>query len=390
MADYRFVPSGGSAPYDADGTPAGQYYANDALDGEGNLVPGAVGMSKAQFASNATGATAENPWYLAPQNGSAWTNFRDTASGFLSSPGGQLISGPLIGAGLTSLGINPMDALTKLWGGGTPTIPGLNLDGGWDAYGGGPQPPITDPLENMRTPEDYAGTPPLAPNLRPQTPQNIMQNFGGSTDEFGNLLTDNFGASALSSPSFFDSAKSLFSDIGGLKGVNSALSFGSGIYGLYNAYQQKKLAQQMAAKADPWTTSGGRAVADTQLQELLKDPSAAAKNDPSYALRLQAASRGAAQYGEGSGKMAVDAANASTSWYNDRLQQLGGLAGANANPANAAEIALRGRGAADKFAGDSLATIGYGANAPSGIPPAMMQQMMLMMQQNLAGRGANP
>lgn len=58
-------------------------------------------MSKDQFASynKATGAAGEKPWYIAPQNGSQWTNFRDSATGFAQSPGGGLILGA-VGGGL--------------------------------------------------------------------------------------------------------------------------------------------------------------------------------------------------------------------------------------------------------------------------------------------------
>lgn len=226
--------------------------------------------------------------------------------------------------------------------------------------------------------------------------------FSASGDSQGNLFAggamSNFGSNLLSGSPFSFSgadpmaglptgssggfASDLMNYLSSGKGINSALSVGSGIYGLI---QQQKLRQQALAaqkQADPWGASGGRAAADSQLQQFMRDPSAAAAADPSYALRLQAAQRAAAPYGQGSGKMAIDAAGASTSWYNDRLAQLGSLAGTGINPGTGAQLSLEGNIGANKLAGDSLASIGYGAGNAT-VPPAMMQQLMIRMMQQM-------
>lgn len=172
---------------------------------------------------------------------------------------------------------------------------------------------------------------------------------------------------------------------GGLFGNNplsSALSVGSGIYGLYQQNELRKKALEAMKLSDPWGTSGGRAGADAQLQALLRDPTGAAQNDPAYKLRIQAAQRANGAYGQGSGRMAVAAADASTDWYNTRLAQLGGLAGAGLNPANAAQVGLGGMESANTLAGQSLASIGYGVGGGgTGIPPAMQQQLMQRIMQ---------
>ena len=145
-----------------------------------------------------------------------------------------------------------------------------------------------------------------------------------------------------------------------------AMSIGSGIYGMSQADALRKQALLAQQKADPWGNSGGRALADTQLQDLMNNPSQVAARDPSYALRMQAASRANAQYGQDSGAMSVAAANASTDWYNQRLGQLSGLAGASQNPASAYQVGMTGQVGANTLASQSLASIGYGVTSAGG------------------------
>lgn len=141
--------------------------------------------------------------------------------------------------------------------------------------------------------------------------------------------------------------------------VNPATLFGigSGLYNIGQAGKLADLAQQQALRATPWDTSGGRSLADMQLQALLRDPGQAAQNDPSYQLRLQAAQRGASMQGSGSGAMAVQAANASTSWLNDRIAQLSGLAGAGINPAYGGQLAISGTNSANTLRNQGISDI---------------------------------
>ena len=150
------------------------------------------------------------------------------------------------------------------------------------------------------------------------------------------------------------------------KDLNTLTSIGSGLYGLGNAAAMRGMAGNAMNRADPWGASGGRAGADAQLQALLRDPTGAAQNDPAFKLRMQAAMRANAPMGTNSGAMATAAANASTDWYNNRLSQLGGISGANVNPAQAQQLGLEGTGMANTLAGNSLASIGFGINNATG------------------------
>lgn len=185
--------------------------------------------------------------------------------------------------------------------------------------------------------------------------------------------------------------------------------------------------QAAIAGADPWGTSGGRALADAQLQALMRDPSQVAASDPAYALRIQAAQRAMGGYGQDSGAMAVAGANASTDWLNQRqlalasLENMGNPVGAQQvglgvgqlgvqqgqlgvqqgqlgldterTKANlelskaglgldAAKLKLAGQMGANSLAGQSLASLGYGATQLTGgnttIPPEVLRYLQQM------------
>lgn len=182
-------------------------------------------------------------------------------------------------------------------------------------------------------------------------------------------------------PAAAGSSQGFMSQLGNLmpsaKNLNTLSSIGSGLYGLSNAAAMRGMAGNAMNRGDPWGASGGRAGADAQLQALLRDPTGAAQNDPAFKLRMQAAMRANAPMGTNSGAMATAAANASTDWYNNRLSQLGGISGANVNPAQAQQLGLEGTGMANTLAGSSLASIGFGINnatggsAGSNMPPSV-------------------
>jgi hypothetical protein len=171
-------------------------------------------------------------------------------------------------------------------------------------------------------------------------------------------------------PAAAGSSQGFMSQLGNLmpsaKNLNTLSSIGSGLYGLSNAAAMRGMAGNAMNRGDPWGASGGRAGADAQLQALLRDPTGAAQNDPAFKLRMQAAMRANAPMGTNSGAMATAAANASTDWYNNRLSQLGGISGANVNPAQAQQLGLEGTGMANTLAGNSLASIGFGINNATG------------------------
>lgn len=146
-----------------------------------------------------------------------------------------------------------------------------------------------------------------------------------------------------------------------LNNPQSLLAIGSGIAGIVQGNQQQDQATLAAAAANPWGTSGGRALADTQLQSLMRDPMQTAATDPSYQLRIQGAQRAMGAYGQDSGAMSIAGANASTDWYNQRLEQLSKLAGAGFDPANAGTLQQTGYQQGVNTIGQGLGSFGYAA-----------------------------
>lgn len=192
-----------------------------------------------------------------------------------------------------------------------------------------------------------------------------------SAAALGSLGGGTAGAAAAS-PSIFSTA---------MKYANPAMSIYSGITGLQKQKELERMARLAAAQSDPWGNSGGRSLADAQLQQLLRDPSAVAENDPAYKLRIQGAQRANAQFGQDSGAMSVAGANASTNWYNERLAQLGALAGSGVNPGTGAQIGLNGQIAANEQASQSLGSIGYGIGQLTGQGGLTPQQQLMLLQQ---------
>lgn len=153
----------------------------------------------------------------------------------------------------------------------------------------------------------------------------------------------------------------------------------SGIKGLLEAEQMKRAARRAAAGADPWGMSGGRTLADSQLQELLRNPEAVAATDPAFKLRVMGAQRANAQYGQDSGAMSIAGANASTDWYNARLAQLAGLAGGTVAPGAGGGIMVQGLDNAFDASSAALASLGYAAGTAGGgsggLTPAQRAQL---------------
>jgi len=149
---------------------------------------------------------------------------------------------------------------------------------------------------------------------------------------------------------------------------SNLMSMGSGIYGLMEADKLKKMAMLAQQQADPWGASGGRAMAGGQLQQLLQDPNMVTSM-PGWKAGLQAVQRKMGTM-PGSGNMMSALSEYGGNFYNNALSQLGGLAGANANPAAAQQLALSGMGMGTDVASRSLATLGYGVQRtqPNQVP----------------------
>lgn len=175
--------------------------------------------------------------------------------------------------------------------------------------------------------------------------------------------------------SFLDSAWGAFQKYG-----QPAMSAHSALTGLQRAEEMRRMAKMAQKNADPWGASGGRSLADRQLQELLSDPSKVATNDPAFKLRVMGAQRANAQYGQDSGQMSIAGANASTDWYNARLAQLAGLSGAGVNPGQSSQLALGGLGSAAELESSALASLGYAGaglgGTKGGLTPGQQQRLI--------------
>ena len=210
-------------------------------------------------------------------------------------------------------------------------------------------------------PDPYAGSTLTgqAADLMTAYGSNSNNPFSGTLSSIGRFF---------STPSNIFGAANTASNLLGRPG--SALSVGSGVYGMYQAEQLKKLAQAAALQADPWGTSGGRAVAGGQLQNLLLDPNSITSM-PGYKAGLQAVERRMASQGyNGSGNMMAALAQYGGQFYNDAVGRLGGLAGANQNPSTSADILLRGNVAANDASSKAQASIGYGLGG--GMNPSVL------------------
>lgn len=130
-------------------------------------------------------------------------------------------------------------------------------------------------------------------------------------------------------------------------------NLGTTAYGLMQSRKLQQLAQMAAANADPYGRYRGAAGA--QLNDVVTGGSQAYMNTPAYQARILAAQRAMAAQGyNGSGNAAVAAANAGGAGYNEYIQNMSGLAGANASPAAAGSLALQGSALGSNLAINSL------------------------------------
>ncbi len=265
---------------------------------------------------------------------------------------GFLTSGILAGEG--SLGaMGALGTGTSFSAMGPGAAFGSGIEGGWPGaegmfeasseMGGGPLGAEGLNAEVMNTAEGYNG----------------FTGFGGPATPAGNS-TDWMGAM--------------------LKYASPVSSVVSGLTGLQRQAEMRRMAKQAMKTGDPWGTSGGRSAADAQLQQLLRDPSSVAAIDPAYKLRIQGAQRANAQYGQDSGRMAIAGADASTDWYNARLAQLGGLAGAGVNPGGATQVGLQGLDSANDLLSSSLASIGFAMPGAGGLTPQQQMRLLAMVK----------
>lgn len=137
------------------------------------------------------------------------------------------------------------------------------------------------------------------------------------------------------------------------------MGIGSGLYGLYQANQMKKLSQQAMDRSDPFGPE--RAQYAQRLRELYADPSGV-QNLPGYKAGLQAVERKMASQGyNNSGNMMLALHDYGGRAFDSEANRLGTLAGAGMQPDARAAIMAR-QGASD-LTSRSLASMAFGANS---------------------------
>lgn len=182
-----------------------------------------------------------------------------------------------------------------------------------------------------------------------------LAGWGGATAADTAAATAGTGAGTGVWDTVVNAGKQANSFVNNNKGL---LNVGTSVYGMTQAQALQQQALQAQQQANLWGSSGGQALGASQLQNLMSDPGQVAANDPAYRLRMQAAQRAMAGYGQNSGAMAVAGANASTDWYNARMQQLAGVAGVNNSPAAAAQVGIQGVQAGNQLMNQSLKGLG--------------------------------
>lgn len=150
--------------------------------------------------------------------------------------------------------------------------------------------------------------------------------------------------------------------------ISGALNIGSGIYGLTQASQLRKLAEQAMRTQDPFGPYRAGYAAD--LATLRANPESITSR-PGYQAGIQAVTRGMASKGYGgwidektglptSGNLAVALQKYGGDAYNQEETRLAQLAGAQFPPTGGQAL-LTGNIAASNLASRALASLGYGA-----------------------------
>lgn len=139
------------------------------------------------------------------------------------------------------------------------------------------------------------------------------------------------------------------------KMLAGGLDIGKSLYGMLQANRMQKLAQGAAERADPYGPY--RAQAAQRLAALQADPSTLV-NTPGYEAGLQAVQRGLAGSGYlGSGNEKIALQKYGGDAYNQQIQQLAQLSGAQFAPGAGASISTAGTAAANNLRGNALGNL---------------------------------
>lgn len=127
-----------------------------------------------------------------------------------------------------------------------------------------------------------------------------------------------------------------------LSQLGSGMNIATGIYGMSQAEQMKRLAMAQANKASPWQSGGGGDLATQQLMALISGKTDVSAM-PGYKAGEQAVQRSMAAQGyQGSGNMMAALNQFGGKFYNDAVTQLSGLAGVGFNPVSSGQLAVTG------------------------------------------------
>lgn len=159
--------------------------------------------------------------------------------------------------------------------------------------------------------------------------------------------------------------------LGGLS-FKDDLAIGSGLYGLYSAEEQRRLARQASRMQDPFASQ--RAQYQKQLADLSANPNSVT-NLPGYKFGMdqgtQAILRNQASTGyTGSGNEAIALQKYGQGYAGQYLQaeqaRLAGLAGGNIQPYGSGNSLIQGNAFATDTASRALASLGFGLSGKWG------------------------
>jgi hypothetical protein len=311
----------------------------------GSLLGGGLGF----LVGGPAGATIGAGLGTAASGGSVKDDLMAAGLGYLGGTYGPGLMGAEAGAG-TGANLASMGGAQGLMAGGAPALDYMGGGTGltYSGLGAGLGTDLGVGLGGLGTglgAVDYGltsglGTAGLGSSLGGMGP--VDYSLGGATGVGGggggimDMLRQRMGAMGLD--------KSTLGTIGG------GLNIFSGLYGL-NAAQQM---QAMARNADPMAAY--RPGYAAQLAQLTSNPSMITSM-PGYKAGLQAVERSMAAQGyQGSGNMMAALQKYGGDFYNQQVNQLASLGGANISPS----VAMQGMGMGNLLAGQSLASLGYG------------------------------
>lgn len=135
-------------------------------------------------------------------------------------------------------------------------------------------------------------------------------------------------------------------------------TMGTSALGMLGAGALNNAAIQAGSRADPFGPQ--RKLYADRMARLMENPDAIV-NEPGFQAGQRAIERSMASQGyTGSGNMAAAMQKYGGDFFDKAMSMYGGLAGAQFNPANAAQLRLQGQMGALSLAGQSLNRMGYG------------------------------